>query len=66
MPTPNPIEYPWGKVTVYIDGQVTHSTQIQSLTDEQVLERVIREWFPGYESQVHQGVTPHTGALQHS
>ena len=56
-PTTEPTEYPWGKVTISHDGVVTHSTEIQLLTDEQVLEIAIRDWFPGYEKedQVHQG-----------
>lgn len=52
MPEPSqttePTKYPWGKVTIYHNGIATHSTEIQLLTDEQVLEKAIRDWFPGY------------------
>jgi hypothetical protein len=40
---------PWGKVIISCDGKEAYSMEIQLLTDEQVLERAIREWFPGYE-----------------
>lgn len=46
----------WGKVIVSVEGEAIYSHQVQILTDEQVLEKAIRHWFPGYkddQDQVH-------------